>query len=90
MRPTTIARNYAEALFELGEQAKQTTVYAQLIDAVAGAIELAPEVQVLLVSPRVPKANRMRVASGFGWRTPVVETTVAGPNTATCGEFAGS
>ena len=49
MREPTIARNYAEALFELGEQAKQTTEYAQLIDAVAGAIEMAPEVQVLLV-----------------------------------------
>ena len=61
MRPTTIARNYAEALFELGEQSGRTTEYAQLIDAVAGAIEMAPEVQVLLISPRVPKAAKSRL-----------------------------
>ncbi len=61
MRPTTIARNYAEALFSLGEQSGRTTEYAQLIDAVAGAIELAPEVQVLLISPRVPKAAKSRL-----------------------------
>ncbi len=61
MRPTTIARNYAEALFSLGEQGGRTTEYAQLIDAVAGAIELAPEVQALLISPRVPKAAKSRL-----------------------------
>ena len=61
MREPTIARNYAEALFELGEQSGQTTAYAQLIDAVAGAIEMAPEVQVLLISPRVPKVAKSRL-----------------------------
>ncbi|MGE5926598.1 MAG: ATP synthase F1 subunit delta [Gemmatimonadota bacterium] len=61
MRPTTIARNYAEALFSLGEQGGRTTEYAQLIDAVAGAIELAPEVQALLISPRVPKTAKSRL-----------------------------
>jgi F-type H+-transporting ATPase subunit delta len=61
LRPTTIARNYAEALFSLGEQGGRTTEYAQLIDAVAGAIELAPEVQALLISPRVPKAAKSRL-----------------------------
>ena len=39
MRPVTIARNYAEALFDLGEQTGQTDLYAQLLDAVAAAVE---------------------------------------------------
>ena len=55
MRPTTIARNYAEALFELGEQSGQTTAYAQLIDAVAGAHEKGPQVQVLHITPPGPE-----------------------------------
>ena len=45
MRATTIARNYAEALFELGERSGNTDRYAELIDAVAGAVETTPEVQ---------------------------------------------
>ena len=35
MRSETIARNYAEALFDLGERSGQTARYADLIDAVA-------------------------------------------------------
>ena len=35
--------------------------YAGLIDAVAGAIELSPEVQTILVSPRVPKVAKSRL-----------------------------
>ena len=42
LRPATIARNYAEALFELGEKSGQTELYAELLDAVAGAIETRP------------------------------------------------
>lgn len=55
MRSETIARNYAEALFDLGERSGQTERYAELIDAVAGAIETTPKVQAVLLSPRVPK-----------------------------------
>lgn len=61
MRPVTIARNYAEALFELGEQSGQATEFADLIDAVAGAVETAPAVQMVLVSPRVPKATKAKL-----------------------------
>ena len=61
MRATTVARNYAEALFELGERNGNTDRYAELIDAVAGAVETTPEVQSVLMSPRVPKAEKARL-----------------------------
>ena len=61
MRTTTIARNYAEALFELGERSGNTDRYAELLDAVAGAVETTPQVQGVLMSPRVPKAEKIRL-----------------------------
>jgi F-type H+-transporting ATPase subunit delta len=61
MRPVTIARNYAEALFALGERSGQTARYADLIDAVAAAVETTPKVQAVLMSPRVPKAAKARL-----------------------------
>ena len=61
MRSETIARNYAEALFDLGERSGDTQRYADLIDAVAGAVETTPEVQAALMSPRVPKAEKARI-----------------------------
>lgn len=61
MRSVTIARNYAEALFELGERSGQAERFADLIDALAAAVEHAPTVQAVLVSPRVPKAEKARL-----------------------------
>jgi F-type H+-transporting ATPase subunit delta len=61
VRATTIARNYAEALFDLGERSGSTGRYAELIDAIAGAVETTPEVQAVLMSPRVPKAKKVRL-----------------------------
>lgn len=61
MRAVTIARNYAEALFDLGERSGRTERYAELMDAVAGAIETAPKVQAVLMSPRIPKAAKARL-----------------------------
>lgn len=60
MRTETVARNYAEALFELAERAGQPERYADLIDAVAGAVETIPQVKAVLMSPRVPKAAKAR------------------------------
>ena len=57
MSATTIARNYAEALFDLGERSGQTARYAELMDALAGAVKNTPSVQAVLMSPRVPKAG---------------------------------
>jgi F-type H+-transporting ATPase subunit delta len=63
VRATTIARNYAEALFEIGESGGHTDHFADLIDAVAGAVETTPEAQAVLMSPRVPKAEKARLLS---------------------------
>jgi F-type H+-transporting ATPase subunit delta len=60
LRAETIARNYAEALFELGERSGQSDRYADLLDAVAAAVETTPKVQAVLMSPRVPKSEKAR------------------------------
>jgi F-type H+-transporting ATPase subunit delta len=57
----TIARNYAEALFDLGEQSGQTELYGELLDAIASAVEQSPQAQGVLMSPRVPKAEKSRL-----------------------------
>lgn len=59
MRTETIARNYAEAIFQLGERSGNLERYAQLLDAVAAAVEQTPRVQAVLMSPRVPKAEKV-------------------------------
>jgi len=64
VRSSAIARNYAEALFELGEASGRADRYAELIDAVAGAVETTPQVQAVLMSPRVPKSKKARLLSG--------------------------
>jgi F-type H+-transporting ATPase subunit delta len=56
-----VARNYAEALFQLGEKSGNAERYADLIDAVASAVEQTPKVQAVLMSPRVPKAAKARI-----------------------------
>lgn len=61
MRSVTIARNYAEALFALGERSGQTSGFGELIDALAAAVQASPEVQAVLMSPRVPKADKARL-----------------------------
>lgn len=61
MRTETVARNYAEALFELGERSGHVEFYADLLDAVAAAVEQAPRVEAILMSPRVPKAEKARI-----------------------------
>jgi F-type H+-transporting ATPase subunit delta len=61
VRSTLVARNYAEALLELGGPNGRTDRYAELIDAVAGAVETTPQVQAVLMSPRVPKAEKARL-----------------------------
>ena len=60
MRTESIARNYAEALFDLAGRTGQADRYADLIDAVAAAVETIPKVKAVLMSPRVPKAAKAR------------------------------
>jgi F-type H+-transporting ATPase subunit delta len=61
LRSETVARNYAEALFELGQRSGKPERYADLIDAVAAAVDTTPRVQAVLMSPRVPKAEKARI-----------------------------
>ena len=58
MRSETIARNYAETLFVLAEKGGATQLYADLLDAVAHGIAAAPQVEAVLMSPRVTKAQK--------------------------------
>ena len=64
MRTETVARNYAEALFQLAERSGNIERYANLIDAVAAAVEQTPRVQAVLMSPRVPKVEKARLLGG--------------------------
>jgi F-type H+-transporting ATPase subunit delta len=61
LRTETVARNYAEALFQLGERSGNADGYADLLDALAAAIETTPRVQAMLMSPRISKAEKARV-----------------------------
>jgi F-type H+-transporting ATPase subunit delta len=61
LRPVTIARNYSEALFALGEWSGRIQEFADLIDAVAHGVAAAPTVRAVLMSPRVTKAQKARL-----------------------------
>jgi len=61
VREPTIARNYAQALFEAGERSGETERFAGLMEAVAGAIEADERIRVALDSPRVPKTVKQRI-----------------------------
>jgi F-type H+-transporting ATPase subunit delta len=64
LRNETIARNYAEALFQLGERSGNTERYVDLLDAVAAAVEQTPRLQAVLMSPKVPKTEKARILGG--------------------------
>jgi F-type H+-transporting ATPase subunit delta len=57
----TVARNYAEVVFQLGERSGNIERYAELLDVVAAAVEQTPQVQAVLMSPRVPKGDKARL-----------------------------
>ncbi|MFQ6046835.1 MAG: ATP synthase F1 subunit delta [Gemmatimonadales bacterium] len=61
MREHTIARNYAEALFELGERTGETERYAKLMDALADAVLTEGKIRVALESPRVAKDLKVTI-----------------------------
>jgi F-type H+-transporting ATPase subunit delta len=64
LRNETIARNYAETLFQLGERSGNTARYVDLLDAVAAAVEQTPRLQAVLMSPKVPKTEKARILGG--------------------------
>jgi len=61
VRETTIARNYAEALFELGERTNESERFGDLIEGVGGAIEADESIRVVLESPNVTKAAKQEL-----------------------------
>jgi len=61
VRSESIARNYAEALFALGEKSGRSNQYADLLDALAAGIAGSPKVQAALASPKVPKPVKSRI-----------------------------
>ena len=58
MRDPTIARNYAEALFQLGERTGESELFGDLIEGVGGTIEGDETIRVVLASPRVTKDTK--------------------------------
>jgi F-type H+-transporting ATPase subunit delta len=58
MKSTTVARNYAQALFLAAEAHGTAEIerYGQLMEAVAGAVQADERIAVALESPRVSKA----------------------------------
>ncbi len=59
MRAPAVARNYAEALFELGKASGDAERYAELLDAIAGAVAAEPQIEAVLESPRVRKEVKL-------------------------------
>ena len=64
MRSESIARNYAEALFALAERHGNVGAFTAWIDALSGAILASPKVEAVLLSPKVPKAAKIRLLTG--------------------------
>lgn len=61
MKSVTIARNYAEALFEAADAKRKAESYGAFLDAVAGAVRSDPRIAVALDSPRVAKAVKGQI-----------------------------
>ena len=60
MRPVTIARNYAETLFALAEQAGQPEAWGALLEETAAAVS-TPSIEAVLMSPRVTKERKIAI-----------------------------
>ena len=71
MRDETIARNYAEALFELAERHEGVEVYGAGIETVAVLIDENDEFRKFLATPRIDVAQKKAVVrSVFGESMP--------------------
>jgi len=55
LKSVTIARNYAEALFAVGDS------FGEVLDAVAGAVTADTRIEAMLASPRVSKGAKGRI-----------------------------
>lgn len=61
MRESTIARNYAEALFVFGERTGETGVFQDLMEGLSRAMASEATIRVALESPRVPKPTKQAI-----------------------------
>jgi F-type H+-transporting ATPase subunit delta len=60
---SAVGRNYAEALFELALTAGEGRLeeYGRLIDATARVLESSPEIEAVLMNPKITKPLKARV-----------------------------
>jgi F-type H+-transporting ATPase subunit delta len=71
LRDPGIARNYAEALFTLGERAGASEEYGALLGALAGAITSDEVIRLALETPRVPRSRKVEILRrALAGRTP--------------------
>ena len=61
MRDATIARSYAEALFELGERHEAHAAYAEAFHQLRALIEREPGVRLFLQSPKIEAPEKKAV-----------------------------
>jgi F-type H+-transporting ATPase subunit delta len=61
VRVSTVARNYAQALFEAADRADSADGYGVVLEALAGAVQSDERVRLALESPRVPKTVKLTV-----------------------------
>jgi len=72
VRDSTIARNYASALFELAIRSEVTELYGEALQGVAALIEELPSFRDLLDTPRIPTPEKKRVLrEAFEGRIPL-------------------
>lgn len=61
MRDETVARNYAEALFELAARHEGPEVYGEALDEVARLLDEEPSFRSFVKTPRVSAAEKKKV-----------------------------
>jgi len=63
LRAESIALNYAEALFDLAEKKGAAVEYGEWLESVAGAITASQQIEAVLMSPRVTKAQKSAIVA---------------------------
>lgn len=61
MRDATVARNYAETLFELARRHEGIEVYSEGVEMVARLLDENPDVRLFLETPRIDTAEKKAV-----------------------------
>jgi F-type H+-transporting ATPase subunit delta len=61
VRDTTVARNYAEALFELGQRHGQAEDFAAAFHQLTALLEREPRVRLFLDTPKIDPEDKKRV-----------------------------